>query len=221
MGYCMSMLAASDRVVPAGELRALLDDCQTGVTLTCTCGTEDDWVQLQLQHRESPTDDPDEVNVAFVERYPFAGPAEALNKVENLLGVADGEPQPPATAAAWVLRQAGSVRVEYLFRIHTVLSEDENGAVAVEQVLSRLHVELGGLSYAEQQGFFLTAEDADWQITWHPAMNASRPGTLRRMAVLDGASWVLFIMDAGDPAHRAAFRRGEVPPGIVPVARRA
>src|SRR5262245_3128178 len=147
MGYCMYVLAASDRVVPAGELRALLDDCQTDVTLTCICGTEDDWVQLDLEHRESPTDNPDEVGVALVERYPCAGPAQALNKVEHLLGVADGEPQPPASAAAWVLRQAGSVRVEYLFRIHTILSEDENGAVAVEQVMSRLHVELGGLSF--------------------------------------------------------------------------
>src|SRR5262245_2598305 len=118
MGYCMYVLAASGRVVPAGDLRALLDDCQTGVALTCICGTEHDWVQLDLEHRESPTDDPDEVGVALVERYPFAGPAEAVNKVENLLGVADCEPQPPASAAAWVLRQAAAVRVEYLFRIH-------------------------------------------------------------------------------------------------------
>ena len=67
MGYCMYVLAASDRVVPAGELRALLDDCQTGVTLTCTCGTEDDWVQLDLEHRKSPTDDPDEIGVRLTE----------------------------------------------------------------------------------------------------------------------------------------------------------
>jgi hypothetical protein len=31
----MSVLAASDRVVPGGELRNLLDDWGTDVTLTC------------------------------------------------------------------------------------------------------------------------------------------------------------------------------------------
>ncbi|MGE3809142.1 MAG: hypothetical protein AB7K24_31140 [Gemmataceae bacterium] len=40
------------------------------------------------------------------------------------------------------------------------------------------------------------------------------------MAVLDGDEWILFEMDAGNPAHRAAFCRGEVPAGVLPNGRR-
>ena len=217
----MRVLAASDRVVPVGELRALLDEIDTDVVLTCLCGTEDRWIQLDLTHREEgPPGYPEDIGVALVERYPFARREDATRLVEQLLSGEDGEDHPPASAAAWVRREAEAVRVEYLFRVHAVLSRDEQASAAVEAVLGLLHIELGGLAYAEQQGFSLTVDDADWQITWHPAMSRSRPQDWRRMAVLDGEDWVLFVMDAGDPSHRAAFCRGEVPAGIVPVARR-
>jgi hypothetical protein len=123
------------------------------------------------------------------------------------LGAEDGEDHPPASAAAWVRREAQEVRVEYLFRVHAVHSRDEQASAAVEAALSLLHVELGGLAYAEQQGFSLTIDDADWQITWHPAMNRSRPGGL-------AANGRVRRRELG--AIRDGHRRPGAPGGVLP-----
>jgi hypothetical protein len=37
------------------------------------------------------------------------------------------------------------------------------------------------------------------------------------MAVLQDGTWHHFKMDLGDPDHRAAFLRGEVPPDVASV----
>src|SRR5262249_8520981 len=160
----------------------------------------------------------------------------------------DAEDHQPATAVAWLLKQAEAVRALYLVRVHTVLAEDPDGADALDLVLSHLQATLGGLIQADYQGFYVRAADprrddaaerliaklraelgelnqatidevfegdpTDWQITWDPDMDRLGVTGWRRMAVVDGDEWILFEMDAGNPAHREAFCRGEVPVGV-------
>jgi hypothetical protein len=210
MGFCMRLFAASDRVVPAGELRAPLDERGSDVQLRVAAGADDAWVQLDLTH-------PDGRGVGLVERYPLSA-ADALARVENFLGCGDDEDHRPASAFEWVRTQAGAVRAEYLVRVHADIDRDPEAADAIDRILNHLTAALGGVTHADLEGFYILAADATWQVTWNPHLTAAARGR-RRVAVLDGTDWVLFEMDAADRSHREAFFRGEVPTGVVPDGR--
>jgi hypothetical protein len=213
MGYCIHLYATSKKIVAFSQLLGSLFEDDEDVTFECLAGPDKRWIQLELSHKDGR-------GIALVEREPLKK-ASAVRGIENFLGLEgeEEEEHKPASAVKWLREQAERVQSLYLLRVEAHLSRDRVGAFAIDLLLNNLHDELGGFVYADLEGFYIHHEEHAWQITWEPELSRIGPTGKRGMAVLDGDEWVLFTMDAADPTHLAAFRRGEVPAGVVPGGR--
>jgi hypothetical protein len=213
MSHAMRLFAVSGRVVPFGELRELVEETESGVALACLAGTNRRWVQLDLSYTGGP-------GVALIEREPASDRGAVAQEVEGILGAEDDEGHRPATAAGWVRQVAGSARAVYRFRVSADFARDREGREATDLVLNHLQASLGGVVYADAEGFYLLHDEIDWQVTWDPELTRVGVRGRRRMAVIEREEWVLFEMDSGRKAHREAFWQGRVPPGVVAAGRR-
>jgi hypothetical protein len=213
MGYCIHLYATSKQIVAFSELHESLFDDDEDVTCELLAGTDKRWIQLELSHKDGR-------GIALVEREPLKKVA-AIRGIKNFLGLEgeEEEAHKPASAVKWLQAQAEHVKALYLFRVEANLSRDRMGASAIDLLLNYLHDELGGFVYADLEGFYIHHEEHAWQITWDPEMDRIGVSGKRGMAVLAGDEWVVFTMDADDPDHLAAFRRGEVPAGVRPGGR--
>ncbi len=199
MGYYIRVLSPLEDLPPFGMFVEALEEIAPSVKLTIEGGDSEDWQQLLLAQS-------DDTPMAFIERNPVRpGELGAIELAEFLDSTADAE---PASAARWLQAYLPGVRCIYSFQVlnGTKTMEDWSALHAVRAVVQE---SIGGIMQADGEGF---SNEDGCHILWQFRDDVKGPWW---MAVLKEGEWVTFEMELGNREHRAAFLRGELPPGVM------
>ena len=198
MGYYIRVLTPSDRVPTPGELQATLDGERRRARVTVEAGTPEAWEQIVLSHADGR-------EIASIERDVAArglvGSDEIREFIEEL---DDGEPK---SSAEWLREYLPRVRTIYAFQVLSG-ADVRNGWASIHALIACLHSSLGGIIQADGEGF--SNENGD-HILWQFDDDVRGKWW---MALLQDGKWVRFRMNLGNLKQRAAFMRGEIPPGV-------
>jgi hypothetical protein len=201
MGYYTRVLSKQEEFPPLDELARFIRAEHPDYKLTIEDGTGEEWESLLLSGN-------DDVEVAVIERNPVAegsiGQDEIAEFIEEL------QDCKPETGIQWLTEYLAEVRTIYAFQ-HLQGSDTEEGGNALHALRAALWERGDAIIQADGEGF--TNEDG-YQVVWQFSDSVSGPWN---MAVLQDGAWHHFKMDLGDPDHRAAFLRGEVPDDLTAV----
>jgi hypothetical protein len=201
MGYYTRVLSKQEEFPPLDELARFIRAEHPDYKLTIEDGTGEEWESLLLSGN-------DDVEVAVIERNPVAegsiGQDEIAEFIEEL------QDCKPETGVQWLTEYLAEVRTIYAFQ-HLQGSDTEEGGNALHALRAALWERGDAIIQADGEGF--TNEDG-YQVVWQFSDSVSGPWN---MAVLQDGAWHHFKMDLGDPDHRAAFLRGEVPDDLTAV----
>lgn len=201
MAYYTRVLSKLEEFPSFDELADLIRSDHPNSKLTIEEGDEDDWETLLLSGD-------DEVEIALIERNPVSDGSTGQDVIADL--VEDTQNSKPETGVAWLHDFLAEVRTVYAFQ-HLMGADSEEGSAALHALRSFLWERGGAIIQADLEGF--TNEEGH-HIVWQFSDTVSGPWS---MAVLQEGSWHHFDMDLGDPDHREAFLRGEVPPDVSSV----
>jgi len=193
--YFTRVLSKDDEFPPFEELAQILRTDHPDYKLSIEEGTEEEWDTLLLASL-------DEVEVALIERNPVFDGSVGQDEIADLL--TDLEDCKPNSAVQWLEDYLESVQTVYSFQ-HLQGSDLVDGSNALHALRAALWERGDAIIQADGEGF--TNEDG-YHIVWQFSDSISGPWN---MGVLHDGVWHHFKMDLGDPDHRAAFRRGEVP----------
>ena len=197
MGYYIRLLSPADRCVPFAELQASLAADAPPAILAVDAGSETDWEQLALSH-------PDGTEIAVVERNPVTEGslgAEELRELQNEIAACA-----PASAVGWLTDYFPRIRSIYAFQLLSG-TEVEGGWEILGALKNALWERSTGIFQADGEGF---SNEEGYHILWQFSDSVSGSWW---MGVLQDGSWVHFEMDLGNPDHRQAFFKGQVPQG--------
>ena len=199
MGYYIRLLSPSDALPSFEHLQASLRSFGP-VSLVVEEGDPADWKQLLIAHA-------DETPIASIER-DVVRPGElgAEEIAEFIDEIADGK---PASAAAWLEDYLATVQCIYAFPILSGADKDD-GWSAVYAVRGAIQETAGGIVQADGEG---SSNEEGFHILWQFSDGVKGAWW---MAVLRDGQWITFQMQLGNPRHRTAFLRGEVPAGLPP-----
>ena len=201
MGYYTRVLSKQDDFPAFDELVQFLRVDHTNCKLSLEEGTEEEWESLLLS-----TDD--EVEIAVLERNPVLNGSFGQGEIEEF--IEETQDCKPETGVAWLHNFLAEVKTVYAFQ-HLVGADSEEGSAALHALRTFLWEGGNAIIQADLEGF--TNEDG-YHIVWQFADTVSGAWN---MAVLQDETWHHFKMDLGDPDHREAFFRGEVPPDAASV----
>ena len=163
--------------------------------LTIEEGDEEEWESLLL----STTD---EVEVAVLERKPVYDGSVGQDEIADFLeDLGDAKPE---NNVEWLAEYLASVKTIFAFQ-HLQGAEMTDGGNALHALRSGLFQRGDAILQADLEGF---TNEEGYHIVWQFSDTVSGQWN---MAVLQEGSWYHFTMDLGDPDHRDAFLRGEVP----------
>lgn len=201
MGYYTRVLSKSEDFPSFDELAEHIRADHPTCGLTIEEGDEENWQSLLLSRD-------DEVEIAVLERNPvFDG---SLGQDEIAEFIEETEDCKPESGVEWLHEFLSEVKTVYAFQ-HLLGSGTEEGLAAIHALRTFLWERGDSIIQADLEGF--TNEDG-YNIVWQFADTVSGAWN---MAVLQDGTWHHFKMDLGDPDHRAAFFRGEVPPDVASV----
>jgi hypothetical protein len=169
--------------------------------LTIEDGTEEEWDSILLS-------DNDGVEVALIERSPVADGSFGQDEIADL--IEDARDCKPESGVQWLLEYLAEVKTVYSFQ-HLQGAHTEDGGNALHAIRSALWERGDAIIQADLEGF---TNEEGYQIVWQFSDSVSGPWN---MAVLQEGTWHQFTMDLGDPDHRAAFLRGEVPDDLATI----
>lgn len=195
MPYYTRVLSKDEDFPSFDELAELLRGDHAGCKLTLEEGTEDAWESLLLSGDG-------ELEIAVLERNPVYDGSLGQDEIADFLeDTADCKPE---SGVEWLHEFLSEVKTIYAFQ-HLLGAGSEEGSAAIHALRTALWERGEAIIQADMEGF--TNEDG-FHIVWQFADTVSGAWT---MAVLQDGTWHPFKMDLGDPEHRAAFFRGEVP----------
>ncbi len=201
MAYYTRVLS-KDEEFPAFEgLATLVSADHPDYKLTVEEGTEEEWETLLLSSL-------DDVEVALVERAPVFDGSNGQDQIADLLE--DLEDCKPTSGVQWLEDYLDSVKTVYAFQ-HLQGSELADGGNALHGLRSALWERGEAIIQADGEGF---TNEEGYHIVWQFSDSVSGPWN---MGVLKDGAWHHFKMDLGDPDHRAAFRKGEVPADLTSI----
>ncbi len=169
--------------------------------LTIEEGSEEEWETLLL----SSVDD---VEVALIERSPVSAGSIGQDDVAEF--IEEMQDCKPESGVQWLAEYLAEVKTIYAFQ-HLQGAETVEGGNALHALRSALWERGEAIIQADNEGF--TNEDG-YHIVWQFSDSVSGPWN---MGVLQDGVWYHFTMDLGDPDHRFAFFKGEVPPDLTAV----
>jgi len=198
VGYYIRILSPSENVPSVVTIRTALTKEGLAGTLTVESGTDEDWTQVTLAHKDG-------LEIADIERNGAPSNDLVSEEIEEFLKeIADCK---PASAAAWLGEYLLSVRTIYAFQL--LRGTDEKGGWDIlGKVKASIFTQVGGILQADGEGF---SEEEGYHILWQFSNSVKGPWL---MGVLKDGQWVHFQMDLGNKKHRAAFLRGEIPEGV-------
>ncbi|MGB6743980.1 MAG: hypothetical protein WBE38_09985 [Terracidiphilus sp.] len=183
------------------ELAQFIRAEHPGFKLTIEGGAEEEWESLLLSSN-------DDVEVAVIERNPVAVGSVGQDEIAEF--IEDTRDCKPESGVQWLADYLAEVKTVYAFQ-HLQGSDIEDGGNALHALRSAIWERGDAIIQADGEGF--TNEDG-YHIVWQFSDSVSGPWN---MAVLQEETWHHFRMDLGDPDHRAAFLRGEVPDDLATV----
>ena len=201
MPYYTRVLTKQEDFPSVDELAQFIRAEHPDYKLTLEEGTEEDWESLLLSGD-------DEVEVAVLERSPVFDGSTGQDEIADF--TLDLEECKPDTGVQWLTEYLGEVKTIYAFQ-HLQGAETVDGSNALHALRSHLWERGDAILQADGEGF--TNEDG-FHIVWQFSDSISGPWN---MGVFRDGIWHQFKMDLGDPDHRAAFQRGEVPADIFAI----
>lgn len=201
MSYYTRVLSKLEEFPPLDELAQFIRAEHPGFKLTIESGVEEDWESLLLSSN-------DDVEVAVIERNPVADGSVGQDEIAEF--IEDTHDCKPESGVQWLADYLAEVKTVYAFQ-HLQGSDIEDGGNALHALRSAIWERGDAIIQADGEGF--TNEDG-YHIVWQFSDSVSGPWN---MAVLQEETWHHFRMDLGDPDHRDAFLRGEVPDDLVTV----
>jgi hypothetical protein len=169
--------------------------------LTLEAGAEEEWESLLISGKDG-------VEVAVIERNPVYDGSVGQDEIADFLE--DLRDCKPESGVEWLTDYLAEVKTIYAFQ-HLQGSETEDGGNALHALRTALWERGDAIIQADLEGF---TNEEGYQIVWQFSDTVSGPWN---MAVLQEGTWHHFRMDLGDPDHRAAFLRGEVPDDLATV----
>jgi hypothetical protein len=201
MGYYTRVLSKQEEFPALAELAQSIASEHPDYKLTLEDGTEEDWESLLLSGNDG-------VEVAVIERNPVTEGSIGQDDITEFLE--ETHDCKPESGVEWLADYLAEVKTIYAFQ-HLQGSETEDGGNALHALRATLWERGDAIIQADLEGF--TNEDG-YQIVWQFSDSVSGPWN---MGVLQDGVWHHFSMDLGDPDHRAAFLRGEVPDDLAKV----
>jgi hypothetical protein len=200
----MWYLATSEERVPFHEFMDLVDGVGEAYSLTLTEGTDEEWVEISLSHREG--DRP----IGNLRCLPVRrGVPDDPGSAEIDLFLEQIEECEPTCNILWLRQFLPQVRTVYIWSLWSG-TEVKDGWVPVRQI-GDVYIDGEETAvYAELEGW----SNADGNhITWEFTDDVKGGEPWWFGLYLDGR-WHRFQMDLGDRERRECFRRGVVPPGV-------
>lgn len=201
MGYYTRVLSKYEDYPSFAELTEAVQTDHPSFKLSIEAGTEDEWEALLLSSDG-------EIEVAVLERNPVTDGSIGQDEIAEFME--DTRDCKPEEGVEWLHGFLAEVKTIYSFQ-HLVGSETEEGLAALHALRSFLWQRGESIIQADMEGF--TNEDG-YHIVWQFSDTVSGAWN---MAVLQDGTWHHFQMDLGDPDHREAFFRNEVPPDATSV----
>lgn len=201
MSYYTRVISKDEEFPEFEELAQWLTGEHPGYRLTIEENGEDGWQSLLLL-------DDDDVEVALLERSPIYDGSAGQDAIADLL--LDLEGCKPESGVVWLTEFLETAQTLYSFQ-HLQGADTVEGGNALHALRNHLWERGESIIQADMEGF--TNEDG-FHIVWQFADTVSGPWN---MGVLQDGTWYHFRMDLGDPEHRAAFFRGEVPEDLTSV----
>jgi hypothetical protein len=201
VGYYTRVLSKLESIPALDELADLIRADHPGCRLAIEEGTADEWETLLLLGD-------DDVEIALIERSPVADGSLGQDQLADLLEeVQDCKPE---SGVAWLTDYLAEVKTVFAFQ-HLIGADSEEGSAALHALRSALWERGEAIIQADLEGF--TNEEGH-HIVWQFSDTVSGAWN---MGVLQDGTWHHFKMDLGDPEHREAFMRGEVPSDVASV----
>jgi len=164
-------------------------------------GTEEVWDALLLSGDG-------EMEVAVLGRNPVSDGSIGQDEIEEF--IEETRDCKPANGVEWLHEFLAEVKTIYAFQ-HLVGSETEEGLASLHALRTFLWQRGDSIIQADMEGF---TNEEGYHIVWQFSDSVSGAWN---MAVLQDGTWHHFQMDLGDPDHREAFFRSEVPPDAAQV----
>ena len=201
MAYYTRVLSKEDEFPAFDELAQVIRSEHPGCRLTIEVGDEEEWESLLLS-----TDD--EVEIALIERKPVFDGSAGQDEIADL--IEDTLDSMPESGVAWLHEYMASVTTVFALQ-HLLGADSEDGSAALHALRTALWEGGGAIIQADLEGF---TNEEGFHIVWQFSDTVSGAWN---MAVLQDETWHHFKMDLGDPEHREAFMRGEVPRDVASV----
>jgi hypothetical protein len=201
LSYYTRVLSKQEEFPSLDELAQSIAAEHPYYKLTLETGTEEEWESLLLSGKDG-------VEVAVIERNPVFDGSVGQDEIADFLeDIRDCKPE---TGVEWLTDYLAEVKTVYAFQ-HLQGSETEEGGNALHALRTALWERGDAIIQADLEGF---TNEEGYQIVWQFSDTVSGPWN---MAVLQEDTWHHFRMDLGDPDHRAAFLKGEVPDDLATV----
>lgn len=197
MGYYTRVLTTQEKCVPIDDLRRALQTADFEAVLDLEDGESEDWQQLVLKHSDG-------LEIAAIERNPVGDGSLGGEEIEEF--ESELEDARPQSGADWLRSFFPRVRCIYAFQ-HLSGTDAKRGFEILSALKNSIWSRATAIIQSDGEGF--TNEDG-YHILWQFSDRVS--GTWW-MGVLRDGRWLHFQMDLGNPSHREAFWRGEIPAG--------
>jgi hypothetical protein len=195
LGYYIRVLGTDLSNAPLDTLR----ESATPAVIDVDQSVGDAWQQLLVKHVSGQ-------EIAAVERNDVKegdlGAEELKEFIEEV------QSYKPEAAAAWLKEYLPTVKVIYAFQLLSG-TEVNDGWAPLHRVYNAIWYVAGGILQADGEGF---SNEDGYTILWQFGENAS--GTWNVGILADTSAWVHFEIELGNPTHRDAFLRGQVPNGV-------
>ncbi len=201
MPYYTRVLSKDDEFPPFEELAQFIRAEHPDYKLSIEDGTEEEWETLLLSGN-------DDIEVALIERNPVTESSLGQDEIAEFFE--ETRDCKPESGVAWLADFLAEVKTIYAFQ-HLQGSETEEGGNVLHALRSALWERGDAIIQADDEGF--TNEDG-YHIVWQFSDSVSGPWN---MGIYKDDLWHHFKMDLGDPDHRAAFLRGEVPDDLTSI----
>jgi len=199
VGYYTRVLSKDEESPTFEELAEWISAEHAGYKLTVEEGSEEEWETLLLSGD-------DEVEVALLERNPVYDGSAGQDEIADF--VEDVQDCKPESGVEWLTEYLNLVKTVYTFQ-HLQGAETEEGGNALQALRSALWERGEAIIQADCEGF---TNEEGYHIVWQFSDSVSGPWN---MGVLQESTWHHFKMDLGDPEHREAFLKGEVPEDLT------